>query len=354
MQGCNTHNLLKMKFYRLLYISLITITALACKKDDETITYPNLDGNLTISGVKSYISAGETLTMTPKGLTHPDGKNIGYYWKVSKLMDSSDTTRYSNGLDKNGIESDGSLTFTFPSSADSLDTYKVYCYAFAEGYTGQTSTFSVTTVKGGIDGSIKGISFPEDKITTSSGEYFYKAIGSQTWILNNLVETGTGLPYDNLQVMSDVYGRFYNYDEAKAVCENLPANEWKLPSKEDWEVIISYITEQKKATPSYGKSTAAALMANATFNGNTMWEYWPVVGNITNSSGFSAIPAGYSNIESEIFKGTNSHAAFWTATESDEDETLAYCIYVICDSPEVHMDMVDKKSFGATVRCVRK
>ena len=105
--------------------------------------------------------------------------------------------------------------------------------------------------------------------------------------------------------------------------------------------------------PQHGKSVAAALMGDATFNSNTMWEYWPSVGDITNSSGFSAIPAGYTNLKGSTFDGVYEYAAFWTATEGD-NASEAYCAYLICDEPELFIGKRDKESFGASVRCIKK
>ena len=92
-------------------------------------------------------------------------------------------------------------------------------------------------------------------------------------------------------------------------------------------------------------------MANATFNSDDLWEYWPAVGDITNSSGFSAIPAGYVTFPTETFKGVNEYAVFWTA---DEEGDMAYCKYLIYNQPDVYTYLGDKVSFGANVRCIKK
>ena len=93
-------------------------------------------------------------------------------------------------------------------------------------------------------------------------------------------------------------------------------------------------------------------MGNAYFNGNLMWDYWPAVGDITNASGLSMIPAGYySNAQ---FKGLNEYAIFWTADSVKDEEGMAYYRYVICDQPEFQLGKGEEKTFGANVRCVRE
>jgi uncharacterized protein (TIGR02145 family) len=100
-------------------------------------------------------------------------------------------------------------------------------------------------------------------------------------------------------------------------------------------------------------TVASALMGNSTFNGTEMWEYWPTVGDITNASGFSAIPAGYANISSGYISGAYEYATFWTATPVEGNNDEAFYTYLICDQPDLFFGKGDKNSFGASVRCIR-
>lgn len=128
-----------------------------------------------------------------------------------------------------------------------------------------------------------------------------------------------------------------------------------LPTKEDWEKLETFVKAKTEADPtSYGKSVAAALMANASFNGDLILEYWPIVGDITNSSGFSAIPVGYANTEADTFHGPFEYAVFWTATSVEDNAEMAYYRYLICDQPDMFTGKAEKKSFGASVRCIKK
>lgn len=339
-----------MKFHRLFYIGAMLLALTSCKKDEDTSVTPSLNGALRIEGLKEFIKPEQTLTMKPVGASHPDGKELGYAWKVSPDMEKYDTTRYTNGLNKDGKESDGTFIHKF---SDELKTYTVYCMAFASGYSALSTVGYTTVVEGGKDGSIKGIDFPTESITSTDGTYYYKTIGTQTWMVNNVCETAKGAPFRNAEAMSDVFGRYYTYDEAVKVCEALEGgNKWELPSKEDWEILEGYI--KSDIIDDNTKSVAAALMADATFNGTEMWEFWPEVGDITNASGFSAIPAGYANIAAKDFTGAYEYSVFWTATENPSDSNQAYCRYIFCDQPDTFCGSADKKSFGASVRCIKK
>ena len=146
--------------------------------------------------------------------------------------------------------------------------------------------------------------------------------------------------------MSDVFGRYYSFEEAQTICPD----GWRLPTDAEWSA----------AAEEYDNNIAA-LMGNAYFNGNLMWEYWPAVGEITNASGLSMIPAGYAMLSGKAsdgsypnaqFQGNNQYAIFWTA-DTAEEEGMAYYRYIICDQPEFMLGKGDITSFGATVRCVR-
>lgn len=316
--------------------------AVACDKEKETETLPNLEGSLEVTGLQEFIHPKQTLTMTVAGgVIHPEGKEVNYSWRVAPSQSSYQSTK-----------TDPSYTYTF---SDTLQTYTVYCQASAEGYNSLSTVNYVTTVKGGRNGSIKGINFTDNTINVGDTTYYYTEIGDQTWTMNNIVTQTAGIAFANEDIMSDVFGRFYSYDEAVKVCESLPNDgtyEWKLPTRADWDILENYIKSQIDSDAAkYGKSIAAALMANATFNDDLLWEYWTAVGDITNSSGFSAIPAGYVTLSTKTFKGVNEYAVFWTA---DEEGDQAYCKYLIYNQPDIFNYLGDKASFGANVRCIKK
>lgn len=328
-----------MKFKRILYISALLLASISCKKDSTTESLPSLEGSLKIKGLPEFISPRQKVTLTASGASHPEGKALTITWKVSPSQSKYDTLDVFN--------------HTF---SDTLQTYSVYCYAGADGYYGISSVAYTTTVKPGYNGSITGIRYnkiAEDSIFVRHMPYYYKKIGNQTWTLNNMA-VRSGIPFRNAEVMSEVFGRFYNFEEAKAACDSLDRDgqNWELPSMKDWETLEAYITGETGEGKSYGKTISAAINADASFNGTKMWEYWPEVGDFTNASGFSAISSGYANIEAKSFSGDFEYSVFWTSDEATQTE--AYYKYLICDQPGIFTGKGNKKSHGASVRCIRK
>lgn len=326
-----------MNFRKLIYISAVILAAIACKKDEETTTTPSLNGNLQIMGLPEFISPGALVTLTNKGAEHPDGEKIGYAWKVSPSMTKYDT-----------------IDVFHHKFADTLQTYSVYCSAYASGYSSLSTVTYTTAVAPGYNGSIQGIRYNKiaaDSLYVNNMQHYYKTIGTQTWTLNNIAVSG-GVPFRNSELMAEIFGRYYNFESAKAACNALDTEtqNWELPTREDWNTLEAYITGNTNET--YGKTITAAMFAPVTFNSGVMYDYWPIVGDITNGSGFSAIPVGYANTTAKSFKGYKEYATFWTSDEATETE--AYYTYLICDQPGLFTSKGDKASFGASVRCIRK
>lgn len=343
------------KLISLLMIAAAFAATISCDKDKEEEALPSLVGILTYYAPE-FIEPGQTVTFTPKGVEHPDDKDFGYYWHVSPSMEDNDTTRFDNGLNKDGQESDGTFTYTFP---DSLGVYTVHCFAYAEGYTGLSKDKYVTTVKAGLDGSLTntGISASDLHITFEGQNYYCQRIGDLEWFRNNIAVRNSGMPYANADIMTDVFGRFYSYEDALKACPE----GWRLPTEEDWIALGASLgaTADKYSTI---KGVASRLMADAKFNGVTMWDYWPAVGTITNESNFSAVPAGYVNLGQKNSEGAypeaNSYgvyeyAVFWTADSVEGDDSMAYYRYIVDNQPDLFISKGDKKNFGASVRCVR-
>ena len=328
----------------LIFAIAASVCIISCKKDDETKVTPSLSGALSFN-VPEYVSPNTTLTLTPSGVTHPNDEGLGYYWKVNPTMPKADTTRYENGLDKNGKPSDGSFTFTF---SDTLQTCTISGYAYAAGYSYVMKSIECTVVEGGIDRSITNLGIADKPSIIVDGiVYPYVSIAGLDWLCRNIADKSAGAPYRNSEEMSDVFGRYYSFEEAQTICPE----GWKLPTDAQWEA----------AAEAYGNEMAA-LMGNAYFNGNLMWEYWPAVGDITNASGLSMIPAGYAMLSEKDsdgyysnaqFKGINEYAAFWTADAVEKEAGMAYYRYIFCEQPEFQLGKADTRTFGANVRCVR-
>lgn len=324
------------------------VIATSCHKDkDSTTTSNSFSGTLSVKGLPTFVLKGDTHQITPTGLEN-EGVDIGYYFTASPLYTSKDTTRFLGDPESN----DGSYAFFVK---DTLCTVTVTCTAFASGY--YTSSYSgyCTIVDPAIGGSITNNDIDDaTPIFTDerdSQDYYYRTIGSLDWFVKNLQYAEAGQAFYDCTAMDGVYGRFYTWTEAQTACPD----GWRLPSKEDWLALAKEAGYTGEAAEVYS-GVAGNLMADAYFNTEKMWEYWPAV-KITNSTGFSAIPTGYGIAGSRnLFYNDFNDAVWWSsesATSEESGEELGVNMMINVNKPELFSNRVSKDSFIAPVRCVR-
>ena len=328
-----------MRFSKLLIIAatLFTVSLVSCKKDEETESLPYLTG-VPEFDLPNYGKPGDSFSFTAKGVTDDDGNPVNYYWYASPVITARDT----------------SLSFSF-SIPDSLCTITVTCGAFADGYYGRTTTKDIIVVRPGKEGgSISGLLFDIEKDFTFTDsrdghEYWCTTIGEKDWFMENLAFEGCGSPLDNCAATSGLFGMFYTWDEAVASCPE----GWRVSTLQDWADAAKTATGTDYDPGKHMYSIAGDFMGDISLNGEKLWEYWPDV-KITNKTGLYMIPLGYAVINENgraSFDSLNGYSVFWTADEKDEDQ--AYYRYIYEEKPDVLLGTAGKKSFAASVRCVR-
>lgn len=340
------------KFNYLILALIATALIFSCKKDKDVEVLPSLDGILNFEGTE-FINPETKLTFKPKGITHPKGKELGYYWKVSPDMMIGDTTKTEDG------SGDGSFSYLF---SDSLGTYTVTATAYASGYYSSSFSKYVTIVSSNIlNGSITGAGFGligDDFIIDSrdSRKYFVTKIGNQEWLRQNLSYSGPnndlGHAFRDAEVMSNIFGRYYTWEEAQNACPD----GWKLPSEADWTELGRTLSGETGLTEGEViEGIAGDMMVNASFNTNRLWEYFPAV-NITNSSRLSIIPTGYAQKTDSInnFDGIYDYATFWTSDENPENPNQVVYRYINKENPDLFIGVSDKSSFATSIRCIKK
>ncbi len=347
------------KNIRIIIASAIAVLAMSsCKKDesgDEVL--PSLGGQLRFE-IPSFIEKGGEITVTPSGIIHPEGKEFGYYCTVSSVTEKNDTLQTGESF----------KSYTLP---DSLGTYTVTCTAFASGYYSTSTARYVTTVDAETSLIDRTLGYTGEFKTVTDGRdgktYNTVVIGDREWFAENLAYIGTeekplGIPYDNAEAMTDIFGRYYTWTEAASACPD----GWRLPDADDWLALANELDgdpENDSFDDPEGdfKGITGAMMVDAKFNAedNLMWEYWPDV-KITNASGLCMIPCGYANTTTSndgkvtgIFDTVYLFATFWTGTENPDNTEQAYIRYIYWDTPVLQLSTAPKASFATPIRCVR-
>ena len=392
----------------LLFISLLAAAALiSCKKDDDE-SLPYLNGALSVDfepELPAYIAMNDQTVykMIPKGASHPEGLEVGYRWRVTPAEETSYQTSENE---------DGSFEYNFGEDyKDTLCTVTVTCEAFADGYSSLSASYSTVIVCSGEKGSIQraGYDFKNGSSVTDTrdgNKYLcYEAPDNKTWMQQNLAYAGAsgedaiGAPYMDAEAMSNVFGRFYTWNEATggnagsdgSAIQGICPDGWHIPSDEEWTALANATMREKypdwtdmpsdkdwsqneakisrefmagelldpeipdtdedyDSDINYGKEARSA-----TFNSEILWEYFSNVGDPTNRSGISAIPAGYARYTDGFwnFSGAFEYAIFWTSTEDATNGNKAVCRVINNESQVVYRDAHDKSTFAASVRCVK-
>ena len=190
-------------------------------------------------------------------------------------------------------------------------------------------------------------------------------IGSQTWMAENLkttkyrngdnvaivtdnatwlnLTTGACCNYNNDATTSVKYGKLYNW-YAVADTRNIAPVGWHVATSAEWTTLTNYASAHLGTSVSVGKTLASA----------TDWQSDGYTGNIgcnlslNNSSGFSALPAGWRSEYSDYDLG--HMGIWWSATNFSTN--FAEFMFLFSDNGGIDGPS-RSKYYGFSVRCVR-
>lgn len=332
--------LLKIPFM----VALAAVAVMSCKKDEETeVKY--MDGSIKLE-FPTYVQPGFTKTFnldTLMTVTRDDGGKVGYYF-TTPVSGIKDTLVTEDGV---VLIQEYECVIT-----DTLGNFTLSLTAFGGDYVNTTGSKSFTIVKPGVDGkgSITGFELDDDdKPFTDERDgqaYYTSVVGNTEWMRQNLAWKGAGRPYQDCDAMTEIFGRYYTWEEAQSAC---PPG-WQLPSDADWAALAAEYGDT--STPGYDyEGLAGDLLENLYFNGTRMWEYWREV-NVTNAAGLSIMPAGYALVEDGKynFDDVYEYAAFWTSDSEGDDGVFRY---IVAGYDTVYWGTMPKTDMAYSVRCVR-
>jgi len=233
-----------------------------------------------------------------------------------------------------------------------FDKVKTISHQFASPGS-YTVILQVKDADGLVDNEANTIYVGEGLLTdTRDGrDYAYKAIGTQTWMIENLAylpavsssSTGSATsplyyvygyegesPSDAKATMNfTTYGVLYNWEAAKSAC---PSG-WHLPSEEDWNILTDYL----------GMNAGGKMKESGT------WHWSRPNTGATDSSGFTSLPGGY-RFNTGGFKNLNNNNHLWSSSTNGE-------LYAWYRSLSYDSNGIDRRSGsrnnGLSVRCLR-
>jgi uncharacterized protein (TIGR02145 family) len=193
-------------------------------------------------------------------------------------------------------------------------------------------------------------------VTDYDGNVYHTVtIGTQVWLVENLKVThyrnGESIPvvtgstqweasttgaycnYDNAANNGTTYGRLYNW---YAVNDNrkIAPTGWHVPSDAEWSVLSTFLG---------GVYTCGSKLKEA---GTTHWKFPNA--DATNTSGFTALPAGLRNYAGG-FEYLLWGCGFWSTTRVGNDATVMYLDYNTTDFYKA----TEGLTYGRSVRCIK-
>jgi uncharacterized protein (TIGR02145 family) len=209
---------------------------------------------------------------------------------------------------------------------------------------------------------------------TDANVYRTIQIGTQLWMAENLRTThyrnGEFIPYVTDNVVWSVlrtggqttynnsldpdtiakFGRLYNFYAVEDYRYLAPKG-WHVSSDLDWVKLIAFISSHLGNSPSVGKSLAGSTDWSLVTDKDILSDFLAIGADLSfnNSSGFSAMPAGY-RADFGKFNSMSRYGDWWTSTQ--EDAGTAWSRYMSFYFNAVYWSR-DNLNYGFAVRCVK-
>ncbi len=173
-------------------------------------------------------------------------------------------------------------------------------------------------------------------------------IGNQCWLKENL-NVGKMIQWDEYSNYYNIiekycygndttncktYGGLYDWNEAMQYSNTAGAtgicpNGWHIPTLTEFEILVSYVNDDGNALKAIGQGTSA--------------------GHGTNTSGFSALLAGYLPRVNFYFLGLGNVTQFWSSTEQGDK---AYRMFLSGQFDDVSI-IARYQTNGLSIRCLK-
>ncbi len=308
-------------------IAALLATGASCKKNEET-TKSSLAGLSIKADNKNFMPEGALVHVNANvnNIATSDNSDTDAIGKLGLVYYVTGGQRDTVSLDARNMNPE----YVFETGA--AGNYTLTCYVFAvnDKYYSTSTSVSFTVVD--PTSALSDIP-PSNPIVIDDNLYNSFTTNGITWMGDNLFGTLIGNNYENSEVLSSVFGKYYTWEEAQEACPE----GWYLPSAEEFDTCLG--------------EKAGDLMVDAKFNDKKMWEYWPQV-EITNLKSFNALPVGYQDYtdEENPEEGYLKYACFWTCDEVGE---MGVFRYIYCEDADIKKGLGSKTTLGMSVRCIK-
>lgn len=337
------------RYMPVVVLALAAFAFAGCKdKNEDTKEY--LEGYLTLT-MPTYVAQGYTKQFkidTLATVKAPDGSGVGYYFQ-NPVTAKNDTVLLVNGSYAPG-HPDGIYTFSVGNKTG--DGHLSLVAFGSSDYYNRSAKAEYAVVNPAMDGtgSLTGFNRSEQEYQFTDSrdgrKYWCKDFAGTIWMTQNLGWRGRGVPFCNSEVMADVLGQYYTWEDAQNACPD----GWRLPTDADVKALAAGFGATGDENDGIC-GVAGAFMADLYFNGSALWPYWPNM-KITNAASMYMIPTGYAVSGDGRYKfgKMSSYSIIWTGSEMNGKGVYRY-IYE--DQDVLMLGLGSKDSFAAPVRCIK-
>lgn len=299
----------KKKAAKLYYlagiIALLTILQSACKKDDpkpEETLIPSC--SITFPYNNENIDLGDNVTISVNAID---------YTGIAKVV------VFIND-EEHAILKDFPYNYTWNTSNEYAKNYSIKATAY--NHHGNSSSSETITV------ALDSVGYFTDERDGAVYKKIY--IGNQWWMAENLHYKSPN-SYAMDSVYEKTYGRLY---EAIEVC---PIG-WHIPSDQEWDELVNYLG---------GENIAGGKLKE---EGTEHWEAPNT--DATDQYGFSALPAGYAHLFSQLIDSIGCKSVFWSSTQVDSLENTNWYREINYSSGEIKRNALWNESL-LSLRCIK-
>ncbi len=299
--------------------------SIRCLKD-ETATVGSIQISSPNGGENFQVGTAQNIKWTNNGVTHV------------RIEYTTDNGTSWLTVTANTLASKGNHNWTIPNTLSTNCKVKI---SDAYNLTRNDVSDNLFQISSLISNPCAGVS----TVTYAGKTYNTLQIGAQCWLKENL-DVGTMIQgsqnasnnstiekycYDNDPNQCAIYGGLYQWNEAMAYsttpgAKGICPDGWHIPTKAEFETLATAVNN----------------------DGNTLIKIGEVTGKETNTSGFTALWAGYRNPSGSF--GYSYHF-FLSSTEFYSVDTYPLCLSLTNNSSIFFSNF--NKNYGLSVRCLK-
>jgi uncharacterized protein (TIGR02145 family) len=210
-----------------------------------------------------------------------------------------------------------------------------------------TDCGTVTDIDGNVYGTVRigGQCWIKENLQVThyrNGDEITSDLDSAEW---QTAATGATCIYEDSAALATTYGRLYNW-YAVADPRGLCPQGWHPPSATEWQLLEQTLGLPANAAGNLGMRGIAENVGGKMKSVSALWT--APNGGATNSSGYSALPAGTRGTNS-LYYGLNTSATWWSVTEASS--TTGWSRYLSHDVGGIGgYDYT--KTVGLSCRCI--